>query len=89
MPQLGVLPFHRVGLTLVGQRRVLARVVDEILLGGRLVRVILLGRRRHVEQRLQALWLPVVGHVIGDDAAAGALYLSDEIDPLFLSPSNV
>lgn len=89
MAQLGVVAFDRIGLTFVGQRLMLAGVIDQVGVGGQLIRVILARRGRGVAQGLQPLWLAVSGDVVGDDAAAGALYRRDEVDPLFFCPSNV
>ena len=89
MAQFGVGAFDGIGLPLVGQRRMLAGIVDQVGVGRRLVRVVLQRGRRRVEQGLQAAWLTIIGHVIGDDAARGPIYLRDDIDLFFLAPSNV
>jgi hypothetical protein len=67
----------------------LARVLDQVGVGGQLVGVVLGRGGRGVEQGLQPLRLAVVGHVIGDDAARRPVYLGDEVNPLFFSPANV
>jgi hypothetical protein len=89
MPELGVVALNRVGLAFVGQRRVLPGIVDQVRVGRQLIRVVLPGGRRMVEQRLEPRGLAVSGDIVGNDAAGGAVYLGDEVDPLFFCPSNV
>ena len=89
MAQLGIAAFDGVRLAFVGQGRMLAGVVDEVGVGGQLVRIVLARGGGGVEQRLQALRLAVVGHVVGDDTARRPVYLRDEVDPLFFCPANV
>ncbi len=89
MTELRIIALDRVGLALVGQRLMLARVVDEVRGGGQLVGVVLSGGGRGIEQGLEPLRLAVRGDVVGDDAAAGAVSLRDEVDALFFCPSYV
>ena len=89
MPQFGVAPFDRIGLALVGQRLMLAGIVNEVGVGWQLVGVVLSGLRRPIEQRLQTLRFPVIGHIVGNDAARRAVYLRDEVDALFFCPAKV
>lgn len=88
-PLPGVAPFDGIGLTLVGQRHMLAGIVGHVGVSGQLVGVVLAGGGRDVEERLQPPWLVIKGHVVGDNAAAGAIYLRDEVDPLLFCPSKV
>lgn len=83
VPQVRIVAFDRVGLTLVGQRLMLPGVVDQIGVSGQLVGVILTRRGRGVEQDLESLRLTIIGDVVSDDAASRPVYLCDEVDPLF------
>ena len=89
MSEFGIVAFDRIGLAFVGQGLMLAGVVDQVGVSGQLIRVILARGGRAIEQGLQAFWLAVSGDVVGNDAAAGAIYLRDEVDPLFFCPANV
>lgn len=87
--QLRVVRFHRVGLALVGQRLMVTGIIHQVGVARHLVRVVLARGGCGVEHRLQALQLEVIGDLIGDDAARGAVHLGDEVDARFLEPSKV
>ena len=71
------------------ERLMLAGIVNEVGVGWQLVGVVLSGLRRPIEQRLQTLRFPVIGHIVGNDAARRAVYLRDEVDALFFCPAKV
>ena len=89
MAEFGIVTFDRIGLTLVGQRLMMAGIVDEVRIGGELIGVVLGCLGCPVKQGLQAFRLAVIGHLVGNDAAGGPVYLCDEVDARFFEPSKV
>ena len=83
MSEFGIVGFDRIGLAFVGQRLMVSWIVDQRVISGELIGVILYCLGTAVEHGLHNVCGPFPDHIPADNTMCPPIYLGDDVDDVF------
>lgn len=89
MPQLSVVSFNRVGISLAARNFIVAKVIPQAIIGIKSVTVILFGLWSTIYHVLDRLLSALPDHFPTQITARLPIYDREDVDPVFLLPINV
>jgi len=89
MTEFSIVSLDRVGLGFVRESRVMAREVDQGVIGREVIGEVAFRLRAAVKDGLHSLIGTLGDHLPADDTAALTVYVRDEVDFVFLRPTKV
>ncbi len=89
MPKFSIVCFHRIGLTFVGKRPMVSRIIDQRLIGGELIGVVRYRLRAAVKHGLHNVCGSFPDDVPAHNTMRLSVYLRDDVDDVFFFPAKV